>query len=121
MRDVFDAISENRIANIHLDTRPSIDFSVQIPVPYCLRTLPTIQEQSMPGLWITTANSLELDEDGLPTQYLSKHFALLLLDDEEKIISDIQAEAAELADPLIQFIKISKPTLSYAVITISAV
>lgn len=112
MRDVFEAISTNRIANIHLDTRSPIDFSVQIPVPYCLRTLPTIQEASMPGLWITTSNSLEIDGDGLPTQGLSRHFALLLLDDEEKIISDIQTEAVELADPLIQFIKISKPTLS---------
>lgn len=114
MHDVFEAITKNKIANIHIDTRPAIDFSVQIPVPYFLRTLPTIQEPAMPGLWITTANSLEIDEDGLPTQYLSKHFALLLLDDEEKIISDIQAEAVELADPLIQFIKLSKPTLSYA-------
>lgn len=115
MRAVFEAISKNKIANIHFDTRPAIDFSVQIPVPYFLKTLPTLQEPAMPGLWITTANSLEIDEDGFPTQYLSKHFAILLLDDEDKIISDIQAEAVELADPLIQFIKLAKPTLSYAV------
>lgn len=65
----------------------------------------------MPGLWITSANVYK-DVDGDDTG-LNKHFALLLLDDETKIIADIQADGGELANPLLEYLKIMKPTMSY--------
>ncbi|RFU35358.1 hypothetical protein B7463_g1013, partial [Scytalidium lignicola] len=113
IRDVATAISQNKIATIHLATNPPLDLSLQVPVPSFLTSLPSPTERSMPGLLLTTANPL-LDEDGNedPT-HLNKHFALLLLDDQEKIITEIEKDNTELSAPLVQYIKHSKPTLSF--------
>ena len=61
--------------------------------------LPEFDEPSQPGLWITTANFIgdqekEFDDE---SSLLSKHFALLLLDDEEKTIADIQSDGVLLS------------------------
>ncbi|KAH8808403.1 nitrogen permease regulator of amino acid transport activity 3-domain-containing protein [Xylogone sp. PMI_703] len=113
IRDVTTAISQNKIATIHLAANPPLDLSLQVPVPSFLTSLPSPTERSMPGLLLTTANPL-LDEDGNedPT-HLNKHFALLLLDDQEKIIAEIEKDNTELSAPLVQYIKHSKPTLSF--------
>lgn len=67
----------------------------------------------MPGLLMTSANHM-LDEDrNIDPSYINKHFALLLLDDEDKIIHSIQNESTELSSALIECIHICKPTLSF--------
>lgn len=110
IRELYDAISSNKIANIHIETIRPIDMSVQIPIATSSPHLPGNQEQSLPGLWITTAKSLD-EEDG-EAQILNKHFALLLLENDEKVIADLQLDANELSGPLIEYIKLSKPTQS---------
>jgi hypothetical protein len=85
---------------------------VQIPKPVFLSVPPDNDEEAMPGVWITTANCLEEQEGGDDTPILNKHFALLLLDNEDKIMADIQADGGELAAPLLQYLQIMKPTSS---------
>lgn len=65
----------------------------------------------MLGLPITTANGFE-SEDSENDSTLNRHFALLLLDDEETIVAEIQADVGDLAEPLLEYLKILKPTLS---------
>lgn len=111
MRHIFESISKSKIATVRFESTPPIRLSVQIPRPYFLSTPPENDEEAIPGLWITTANAIS-DRDGDETPTLSKHFALLLLEDESRIIADIQADGGELANPLLGFLKILKPTLS---------
>lgn len=115
MKEVYASISRNNIAVIQLLSNPPVRLSVQIPKPAFTAMLPEFDEPSQPGLWITTANFLgdqekEFDDE---SSLLSKHFALLLLDDEDKTVADIQADGGELAAPLLEYLKIVRPTLSF--------
>lgn len=115
LKEVYTSISSNNIAVINLQSDPPVRLSVQIPKPYFTSMLPEFDEPSQPGLWITTANFIgdqekEFDDE---SSLLSKHFALLLLDDEEKTIADIQSDGGELAAPLLEYLKIVRPTLSF--------
>jgi hypothetical protein len=113
IRDVFEAVSNSKIATLHLATAPPVDLSLQIPVPCFLTSFPSSDDRAMLGLLLTSANAM-IDEEGNenPT-YLNKHFALLLLNNEEKIIAEIQADNTELTAPLIECIRLCKPTLSF--------
>lgn len=111
IRDIYEAISSENIATVRFNSDPPVRLSVQVPKPFFLSAPPDVDEESMPGVWITTANCLE-DPDGDETPVLNKHFALLLLDDEDKIKADIEADGGELAAPLLQYLQILKPTLS---------
>jgi hypothetical protein len=113
MKTIYTSISTNNIAVVQLLSDPPVRLSVQIPKPYFLSMLPEFDEPSMPGLWITTANFFGDQEYEDETSLLSKHFALLLLDDEDKIIADIQSDGGELTGPLLEYLKIVKPTLSF--------
>lgn len=115
LKDVYTSISSDNIAVVNLQSDPPVRLSVQIPKPYFTSMLPEFDEPSQPGLWITTANFIgdqekEFDDE---SSLLSKHFALLLLDDEEKTIADIQSDGGELAAPLLEYLKIVRPTLSF--------
>lgn len=115
LKEVYTSISSNNIAVINLQSDPPVRLSIQIPKPYFTSMLPEFDEPSQPGLWITTANFIgdqekEFDDE---SSLLSKHFALLLLDDEEKTILDIQSDGGELAAPLLEYLKIVRPTLSF--------
>lgn len=112
IRDVYLAISGNKIANIHLATTIPLEPSFQIPVPHFLTSLPGPNERAMPGLPVTSANPFIVEEDDSP-EHLNKHFALLLLDDEDKIVGDIQKEGTELTAPLLECIRLCKPTQSF--------
>ncbi|KAI9732484.1 MAG: Nitrogen permease regulator 3 [Claussenomyces sp. TS43310] len=112
IKHIFESISSNKIATVRFESDPPVRLSVQIPKPYFLTTPPEDDEEAMPGLWITTADCMS-DKDGDDDTVLSKHFALLLLEDESKIIADIQADGGELANPLLDYLKILKPTLSF--------
>ncbi|KAL5349399.1 Nitrogen permease regulator 3 [Pseudogymnoascus australis] len=113
MKTIYTSISSNNIAVVQLLSDPPVRLSVQIPKPYFLSMLPEFDEPSMPGLWITTANFFGDQENEDETTLLSKHFALLLLDDEDKIIADIQSDGGELTGPLLEYLKIVRPTLSF--------
>jgi hypothetical protein len=113
IRDVFTAVSNSKIATVHLATNPLLDLSLQIPIPSFLTKLPDPTERAMPGLLLTTANPLVDDEGVADPTHLNKHFALLLLNDEDKVVTEIQADNTELSAPLIECIRLCKPTLSF--------
>jgi hypothetical protein len=90
-----------------------LDLSLQIPVPSFLTSLPASTEKAMLGLPVTSANPFVDEEGNEDPTHLNKHFALLLLDDEDKIISELEKDNTELSAPLIETIRLSKPTLSF--------
>ncbi|KAI0387301.1 nitrogen permease regulator of amino acid transport activity 3-domain-containing protein [Hypomontagnella monticulosa] len=114
MQDVYEAVSHNRIAALQLDTAEgAVTHSVQIPVPFYLPDLPLDDESGSKGLWITTANSF-VEEDSLnDPSFLDKNFALLLMSDEKKIIAELQADPDETTAAMIEFVRLSKPTMSF--------
>ncbi|KAH8591622.1 nitrogen permease regulator of amino acid transport activity 3-domain-containing protein [Bisporella sp. PMI_857] len=113
IKDVYNGIANSDIATVRLATNPALELSLQIPVPPFLLSLPGPTEKSMPGLLVTTANPM-LDEEGnFDPDYLSKHFALLLLDDEDRIVNQLQHDNSELIEPVLEYIQMSKPTLSF--------
>jgi hypothetical protein len=114
IRDVFLAISSNKIATVQLATTPTLDLSLQIPAPSFLTSLPAASERAMPGLLVTTANPFTDDEGNVDPTRLNKHYTLLLLDEEDKVIEKIQSERTELSAALIECIRLCKPTLSFA-------
>jgi nitrogen permease regulator 3 len=113
IRDVFLKISCNKIATVHFAIKPPLDLSLQIPIPNFLMSLPSSTEKAMPGLLVTTANPLVDEEGNEDPTHLNKHFALLLLDHEAKIVAEIQADDTDLSEPLIECIRLCKPTLSF--------
>ncbi|KAI0880358.1 nitrogen permease regulator of amino acid transport activity 3-domain-containing protein [Annulohypoxylon maeteangense] len=114
MQDVYEAVSHNKIAALQLDTAEgAVTHSVQIPVPFYITDLPPDDESGSKGLWITTANSF-VEEDSLhDPDFLDKNFALLLMSDEKKIIAELQADPDETTAAMIEFVRLSKPTMSF--------
>lgn len=118
MQDLYEAVSQNRIAALQLDTPEGmVAHSFQTPVPFHINDLPETDEaEQARGLWLTTAYSAystlsgddSVDEPG----YLNGNYALLLLDDEKKIISELQSDTDAAALAMIEFVRHSKPTLS---------
>lgn len=111
MKDVFDAIANNELATVRFASNPAVRLSVQIPRPYFLSQPPNNHQPAIPGLRITTANSLN-ESYGDDDEILNEHFALLLMDDETKIIAEIESDGGQLARPLLEYIRLSSPTLS---------
>ncbi|RYC54245.1 hypothetical protein CHU98_g11959 [Xylaria longipes] len=122
MQDIYEAVSQNKIAALQLETpEGTIAHSVQIPVPFYLTDLPPEEEaESTRGLWITTANYF-VEEDSLnDPSFLDKNFGLLLMSDEKKIIAELQADADEATSAMIEFVRLSKPTMSYVFVPFPA-
>ncbi|XXG98697.1 hypothetical protein Hte_005026 [Hypoxylon texense] len=114
MQDVYEAVSHNKIAALQLDTAEgTVTHSVQIPVPFYLTDLPPDDESGSKGLWITTANSFVEDDSLNDPSFLDKNFALLLMTDEKKIIAELQADPDETTAAMIEFVRLSKPTMSF--------
>lgn len=116
MQDLYDAISRNKIAALQLETgEGTITHSVQIPFPFHIADLPSPdREEDSRALWITTANSFNSDNDAVEEpHYLDKNFALLLMDDEKKIISELNSDPDEITASMIEFVRHSKPTMSF--------
>ncbi|KAI1000443.1 Nitrogen permease regulator 3 [Podosphaera aphanis] len=112
MKEIFDSISCNKIATFQLGTLP--DLSLQIPVPCFLTSLPSPREKGAPGLLAISASPLADDDDNYDQPKLNKHFALLLLDNESKIVSEMLADNNKLSAVLIECIRLCKPTVSFA-------
>ncbi|KAM0342474.1 hypothetical protein ACHAPU_009549 [Fusarium lateritium] len=114
MHDIYEAVSQNKIAALHLDTTAGpLTPSVQIPVPFYIDDLPQGEEGTQRGLWLTTANTF-ISQDALeePT-FLDRNFALLLTDDEKKIIAELQADPDPTTASMVEFVRLSKPTQSF--------
>ncbi|KAK5634755.1 hypothetical protein RRF57_010468 [Xylaria bambusicola] len=117
VQDIYEAVSQNKIAALQLDTpEGTIAHSVQISVPFYLTDLPPEEKAaSTRGLWITTANYF-MEEDSLQDpSFLDKHFGLLLMSEEKKIIAELQADADEATAAMVEFVRLSKPTMSYVI------
>ncbi|PTB47138.1 uncharacterized protein TrAFT101_003429 [Trichoderma asperellum] len=114
MREIYDAVSQNRIATLHLDTVDGIlTPSVQIPVPLFVADLPAEDDERHRGLWLTTANAF-LSQDALEEPgFLDRNFALLLTDDEKKIVAELQNDRDQTALSMVEFARLAKPTLSF--------
>lgn len=114
MQDLYDAISQNKIAVLQLETAEgTVTHSVQIPVPFHVPDIPQESDKDAHALWLTTANAfVDEDEDIDDTGYLDKNFALLLMEDEKKILSELQADPDETSLSMIEFVRHCKPTLS---------
>ncbi|KAH9887812.1 nitrogen permease regulator of amino acid transport activity 3-domain-containing protein [Xylariomycetidae sp. FL2044] len=117
MQDVYEAVSHNKIAALQLETAEgAITHSVQIPMPFYLTDLPAAEDEPRSrGLWITTANYfIEEDSDTLnDPDFLDKNFALLLMSDEKKIVAELQADPDETTAAMVEFVRLSKPTMSF--------
>lgn len=113
MQDIYDAVSQNKIAALQLDTAEGpVTHSVQIPIPFYISDIPQDSDVDPQGLWITTSNTFVGDDvlDGLG--YLDKNFALLLMDDEKRIIAELQTDPDETTLSMIEFVRRCKATLS---------
>lgn len=113
IQDIYDAVSHNKIAELQLDTlEGSINPSFQIPVPFYITDLPQEGDQNLSGLWLSTADLLvsddALDEPGA----LDPNFSLLLLDDEKKIVAELQNDPDTENSAMVEFVTLSKPTTS---------
>ncbi|TVY83383.1 Nitrogen permease regulator, partial [Lachnellula suecica] len=113
IQDVFLAISNNKIATLRLATTPPLELSLQIPIPPYLTSFPSPDDRAILGLVLTSANPMIDEEGNVDPTHINKHFALLLLDDETKIIAEIQADSTELSAPLLECIRLCKPTMSF--------
>lgn len=109
---LFNNISNSKIAHIHLT--PTLSLSLQIPIPTSTSILPSPIAPQLPGLWLTTANSLPTDDEiNTTTSQLASHFTLLLLSDLSNILSDVNSTASPLTGPLTHYLRVSKPTKSF--------
>jgi nitrogen permease regulator 3-like protein len=116
IHSVFDKISKSDIAFVSLKSR-SADF--QIPPTTSIAELPSSNESSLAGMWLTTANSVTTDHSTgveAPNQVLAKHFALLLLESEASILEALKG--SELAPALSHYIRSSRPNKSFAQISV---
>ncbi|KAI4717412.1 hypothetical protein E4T48_06417 [Aureobasidium sp. EXF-10727] len=102
---LYTSIASNKIA--HISIGEGFEASIQIPQAISTPYVPTPTEPQLPGLWLTTANSLS--DDG---QSLSPHAALLLLEDKDIMLKDIEGDGKELGSPLAIFIRELTPTKS---------
>jgi hypothetical protein len=103
---LFDAISDDKIAHLHLDA--SFNTSFQIPQADSTPYLPNALEPQMPGLWLTTSNVVIDEDNDAP---MTQHAALLLLEDPEVILKDIQGDKGN-ASALAFYIRNIIPTKS---------
>lgn len=114
VHDIYKAVSQNKIATLHLETAAgALNPSVQIPAPFYVADIPAEDNNRERGLWLTTANAF-ISQDALEEPgFLDKNFALLLMDDEKKIIAELQADQDPATMPMIEFVRLSKPTMSF--------
>jgi nitrogen permease regulator 3-like protein len=113
VQDIYEAVSQNKIAALQLDTADGpLTPSVQIPVPFYVADVAQDGEEDQLGLWLTTANSFANEEVLDETAYLDKNFGLLLMDDEKKIIAELQIDPDPTTVAMVEFVRLSKPTMS---------
>lgn len=114
VHDIYEAVSRNKIATLHLDTPAGVlTPSVQIPAPFFVADLPLEHDDaSQRGLWLTTANAFLREEQLDDPEFLDRSYALLLLEDEKKIVAELQADRDPTTVSMIEFARLAKPTMS---------
>ena len=111
MQDIYNAVSQNKIAALHLDTVAGIlTPSFQIPIPFYTADLQPNHDQR--GLWLTTANAFMSQDAMEEPGFLDRNFALLLMEDDKKIIAELQADPDPTTSSMVEFVRLSKPTMS---------
>lgn len=109
---LYNSISLSRIA--HMSLTPTLSLSLQIPIPISISVLPSPLEPQQPGLWLTTATSLPMDDDIQATSsQLGGHFTLLLLADLPTILADVKATPSAITEPLTDFLQVCQSTKSF--------
>ncbi|KAF6236878.1 hypothetical protein HO173_005169 [Letharia columbiana] len=116
---LYNSITASQIAHISLS--PALSLSLQIPFPTSISILPTALAPQLPGLWLTTANSMPTDDDvqGNGPQ-LGAHFTLLLLSDLHSIMADINATASPITGPLTHYLRVTTSNESFLQISQSS-
>ena len=105
---VYDAVSTSKIA--HVPISKNVETSLQLPQTISTAYAPTPGEPQVPGLWLTTANMAE-DDDETGT-ILNRHAALLLLEEKDVLLKQIEKDNRELATALAVLIREISPTKS---------
>ncbi|KAG6154602.1 hypothetical protein E4U34_001300 [Claviceps purpurea] len=115
LHDIYEAVCLNKIATLHLETPAGIlTPSFQIPAPFFVSDIPSEHDNSpQRGLWLTTANSFLRREQLDNVEFLDKNFALLLLEDEKKIIAELEADQDTTTPSMVEFARLAKPTMSF--------
>lgn len=116
---LYNSISASQTAHISLS--PALSLSLQIPFPTSISVLPNALAPQLPGLWLTTANSMPTDDDmqGNGPQ-LGAHFTLLLLSNVQSIMADITATASPITGALTQYLRVTTSTKSFLQISQSS-
>lgn len=116
---VYSSISNSQIAHVSLTSKLSI--SLQIPIPTSISALPSLTAPQLPGLWLTTATSIPIDDDAhIDSSQLASHFGLLLLSDLQAILAEVNSTQSPLTAPLVHYLRTSKPTKSFSQISQSS-
>ena len=109
---LYNNVSGLRIAQLNLT--PSLSLSLQIPIATSISVLPTPISPQLPGLWLTTANSLPTDDEAQTAgTQLGSHFTLLLLSNLHSILADINAVESPIAEALTSYLRVSTSTKSF--------
>ncbi|KAI5303165.1 Rab geranylgeranyltransferase [Ascosphaera pollenicola] len=118
---IYENISESRIASFKLT--PDTTMSLQIPPITSTPILASSSQPSYPGLWLTSVETLEArganmtDPEGMDRPaILAKHFALLLLVDENQILKDIDMTTT-FGPRLAHYVRVTKPNKSFVQIS----
>ncbi|KAL8824012.1 MAG: hypothetical protein Q9191_005374, partial [Dirinaria sp. TL-2023a] len=74
----------------------------------------------LPGLWLTTATSIPIDDAHIDSSQLASHFGLLLLSDLQAILAEVNSTLSPLTAPLVHYLRMSKPTKSFSQISQSS-
>lgn len=113
IQEIYQSLEQNRIISLMLDTANGpLSLSMQIPVPFYVPDLGPEEETRQHGLWLTSANTYIPEEAYDEPEYLEKNFALLLMDDEKKIISQLQVDLDRSTIAMVEFVRLCKPTMS---------
>lgn len=116
---LYNSITASQIAHIALS--PALSLSLQIPFPTSISVLPNALAPQLPGLWLTTANSMPTDDDvhGNGPQ-LGAHFTLLLLSELHSIMADINATVSPITAPLTHYLRVTTSNKSFLQISQSS-
>ncbi|PKS07885.1 hypothetical protein jhhlp_006493 [Lomentospora prolificans] len=113
IQEIYQSVSQNRIVSFQLDTASGpLSLSMQLPVPFYIPDVGPDTETAQHGLWLTSANTYIPDEAFEEPGFLAKNFALLLMDGEKKIISQLQVDLDPTTIAMVEFVRLCKPTMS---------
>ena len=97
---MYTYISTSRIA--HIDLSASLSFSLQIPIPTSLASLPDLISPQLPGLLLTTSHlpaPTDADAHPNPLPRLAPHLALILLTDSNNLLADLASPPPTATNP----------------------